>query len=107
MLIINSARLAAALIEAGFGEAELCAKAGVAHQTFAKMKKGIMVRFDAVGRICRALDLSAAEIIKEVSDETLQEKRSQELVSKGQGKAHEPRHEAQGFRRTAVRRIPG
>jgi DNA-binding Xre family transcriptional regulator len=92
MLIINSARLVAALIEAGFGEAELCVKAGVAHQTFAKMKRGTMVRFDAVGRICRALDLPAAEIIKEVTDETLQEKRPQKLVSEGQGQAHQPRH---------------
>src|SRR5215831_19114188 len=82
MIVINAARLVQSLIESGMGEAELCIKAGVAHQTFAKMKKGIMVRFDAVGRICRALYLSAAAIIKEVSDETLQEKRSQDLVSK-------------------------
>jgi DNA-binding Xre family transcriptional regulator len=92
MLIINSVRLATALIEAGLGEVELCSKAGVAHQTLAKMKRGTMVRFDAVRRICLALDLPAAEIIKEVVDETLQEKRSQELVFKGQGQSHQPGH---------------
>jgi len=72
MLIINSARLAAALIEAGFGEVELCVKAGVGHQTFAKMMRGKMVRFPSISRICKALDLSPAEIVKEVPDETIQ-----------------------------------
>ncbi len=75
MIVINAARLIESLIESDMSEVELCAKAGVAHQTLAKMKKGTMVRFDAVRRICRALDLSASEIIKEVVDETLQEER--------------------------------
>src|SRR5262245_53487197 len=106
MLIINSARLAAALIEAGFGEAELCAKAGVAHQTFAKMKKGIMVRLDAVGRICRALDLPAAEIIKEVSDETNQAQGQQELVSKTGRYADKSQNDSQAVRLAVAGRIP-
>jgi len=75
MIVINAARLIESLIESDMSEVELCAKAGVAHQTLAKMKKGTMVRFDAVRRICRALDLPASEIIKEVVDETLQEER--------------------------------
>ena len=83
MIVINAARLVQALIESGMGEVELCIKAGVAHQTLAKIKKGKMVRFDAIGRICRALDLPPAEIIKEVTDETLPEERSKELVSQG------------------------
>jgi DNA-binding Xre family transcriptional regulator len=75
MIIINAARLIQSLIESGMSEVELCSKAGVAHQTLAKMKRGMMVRFDAVRRICRALDLPASEIIKEVVDETLQAQR--------------------------------
>ena len=72
MIVINAARLIAAVVESGMGAVELCARAGVAHQTFAKMAKGQMVRYTAISKLCRVLDLPPAEIIKEVADETLQ-----------------------------------
>jgi len=71
MLIINSARLVAALIDAGLGQVEVCTKAGVGHQTFAKMMKGKMVRVSSVSRICKILDVPAAQIIKEVTNENI------------------------------------
>lgn len=72
MIVINSARLAAALIDAGLGQVEVCTKAGVGHQTFAKMLKGKMVRVSSVSRICKVLDLPATQIIREVADENIQ-----------------------------------
>ena len=106
MIVIDAARLVQSVIESGMGEAELCVKAGVAHQTFAKMKKGIMVRFDAVGRICRALDLPAAEIIKEVTDETNQAQGQQELVSKTGRHADKSQNDSQAVRLAVAGRIP-
>ncbi|MGH7794105.1 MAG: helix-turn-helix domain-containing protein [Candidatus Binatia bacterium] len=70
---INAQRLAAAVIESGMGEVEICTRAGVAHQTFAKMLRGKMVRFPSVGRICKVLSVNPAEIVKEVcADEAIQ-----------------------------------
>lgn len=69
---IDRQKLTAALIDSGMAETELCARAGVAHQTFAKMLKGQMVRYPSVSRICKTLGVSPAEILREVeSDETL------------------------------------
>ncbi len=72
MIGINSARLAAALIDTGLGQVEVCTRAGVGHQTFAKMLKGKMVRVSSVSRICKVLDLPATQIIREVADENIQ-----------------------------------
>ena len=66
MIGIDAQRLAAAVIESGMGEVQICARAGVAHQTFAKMLKGQMVRFPSIGRICNILNLRPAEILREV-----------------------------------------
>jgi DNA-binding Xre family transcriptional regulator len=106
MLIINSARLAAALIEAGLGEVELCVKAGVGHQTFAKMMKGKMVRFPSVSRICKALDLSPAEIVKEIPNETNQTQGQQELVSETRRHADKSQNDSQAVRLAVAGRIP-
>ena len=67
MIGIDAAKLAAAVINSGMGEGEICARAGIAHQTFSKMLMGKMVRFPSVGRVCKILDLQPAEIIKELS----------------------------------------
>jgi DNA-binding Xre family transcriptional regulator len=72
MIVIDSVRLAAALIDAGLGQFEICIKAGVGHQTLAKMLKGEMVRVSSVSRICKVLDVPAAQIIREVADENIQ-----------------------------------
>jgi DNA-binding Xre family transcriptional regulator len=72
MIVIDSVRLAAALIDAGLGQVEICIKAGVGHQTLAKMLKGEMVRVSSVSRICKVLDVPAAQIIREVADENIQ-----------------------------------
>ena len=72
MIVIDSVRLAAALIDAGLGQVEICIKAGVGHQTLAKMLKGEMVRVSSVSRICKALDVPAVQIIREVASENLQ-----------------------------------
>jgi DNA-binding Xre family transcriptional regulator len=69
---INAQRLTATVIESGMGEVEISARAGVAHQTFAKMLKGQMVRFPSVGRVCKVLAITPAEIVKEIPDENLQ-----------------------------------
>jgi len=69
---IDAARLAAAAIESGMGEVQICLQARVAHQTFRKMLKGQMVRFPSVGRVCKVLAVSPAEIIKEICDEVIQ-----------------------------------
>ena len=65
MVKIDAARLIAAVIQSGMGEVELCVKAGVGHQTFAKMARGEMVRYPSVGKICTVLNLAPAEIIRE------------------------------------------
>ena len=67
MIAIDAIRLAAALIDAGLGQVEICTKAGVGHQTLAKMLKGEgeMVRISSVSRICKVLDVPAAQIIRE------------------------------------------
>lgn len=72
MIVIDSVRLAAALIDAGLGQVEICIKAGVGHQTLAKMLKGEMVRVSSVSRICKALDVPAVQIIREVANENIQ-----------------------------------
>lgn len=72
MIGIDARRLTAAVIDSGMGEVEICARAGVAHQTFSKMLKGKMVRFPSVGRICKVLAVSPTEIVREVPDETVQ-----------------------------------
>ena len=71
MLVINSARLAAALIDAGLGQVEVCTRAGVGHQTFAKMMQGKMVRISSLSRICKILGVPAEQIIKEVAHENI------------------------------------
>jgi DNA-binding Xre family transcriptional regulator len=69
---IDRQKLTAALIDSGLAETELCARAGVAHQTVRKMLKGQMVRFPSVSRICKTLGVNPAEILKEVEgDETI------------------------------------
>ena len=65
MIVINSVTLAAAIIDAGLGQVEICTKAGVGHQTLAKMLKGEMVRISFVSRIGKVLDVPAAQIIRE------------------------------------------
>src|SRR5262249_16157074 len=107
MLVINAQRLATAVIDSQMGEVQICAKAGVAHQTFAKMLKGQMVRFPSIGRICKILDVSPAEIIREVPDETLQAQEQPLLVSPPRGNAHKPQDNPQGRSIATVRRIPG
>jgi DNA-binding Xre family transcriptional regulator len=64
MIVINSVTLAAAIIDAGLGQVEICTKAGVGHQTLAKMLKGEMVRISSVSRICKVLDVPAAQILE-------------------------------------------
>ena len=65
MIVIDAIRLAAALIDAGLGQVEICTKAGIGHQTLAKMLKGEMVRISSVSRICKVLDVPATQIIRE------------------------------------------
>ena len=65
MIAIDSVKLAAAVIDAGLGQVEVCTKAGVGHQTLAKMLKGDMVRLSSISRICKILGVPASEVIKE------------------------------------------
>jgi DNA-binding Xre family transcriptional regulator len=107
MIGIDAQRLAAAIIESGMGEVEICARAGVAHQTFSKMLKGQMVRFPSVGRICKILELKPVEIIREVADETLQAKGEPELVPSPRRPADKPKNHPQGARLATLGRAPG
>jgi DNA-binding Xre family transcriptional regulator len=104
---IDGARLIAAVIESGMGEVQLCATAGVGHQTFAKMARGQMVRFPSIAKVCKVLNLAPAEIIKEISDEALQTQGQPELVSETGGHADEPKDNAQSPRLAVVGRVPG
>src|SRR5215470_15731577 len=93
---IDVQRLAAAVIESGMGEVQICARAGVAHQTFAKMLKGQMVRFPSIGRICNILNLRPAEILREVPQhENLQAQGQSVLASSAWESANQPAHESQ------------
>ena len=67
MLSINGARLARAITESNMTEKSICAYAGVGHKTLQKMLAGQMVRFPAVGKICKELGISASEIIVEAT----------------------------------------
>ena len=107
MIVINAERLVAAVIESGMGEVELCVKAGVGHQTFAKMMRGRMVRFSSVGRVCKVLDVSPAEIIREVPDETVPTQRQQELVPETGKQASQSEDHPQAVRLAVVGRTPG
>src|SRR5690242_20667946 len=107
MIGIDAQRLTAAVIESGMGEVQICARAGVAHQTFAKMLKGQMVRFPSVGRICNTLNLRPAEIIREVQEnENLQAEGQSVLASPAGEPAHKPAHDSQGLRDGTARRVP-
>ena len=105
---IDVQRLAAAVIESGMGEVEICRHAGVAHQTFAKMLKGQMVRFPCVGRICKTLSITPAEIIREIQpNETLQAQRQSVLVSEAGRPSDKPKDNPQGSRIAIIGRVPG
>lgn len=104
VLVINAQRLATAVIDSQMGEVEICVKAGVAHQTFAKMLKGQIVRFPSIGRICKVLNVAPAEIIREVPDETLQAQGQSVLVPPSGGNAHKLKDDPQGPSLAAVRR---
>src|SRR2546427_11411384 len=106
VLVINAHRLAVAVTESGMTEVEICSRAGVAHQTFAKMLKGQMVRFPCIGRICKVLEVCPAEIIREVADEALQARGESVLVPEAGRDAHQPKNDSQGPRVTALRRVP-
>jgi DNA-binding Xre family transcriptional regulator len=107
MITINAKRLAIMVIESGMGQVELCLKAEVGHQTLAKMLRGKMVRFAAVARICRILEIPPAEIIKEVPDEIIPAQKQQELVSSAGQHTDKSEDSAQGPRLAVVGRIPG
>lgn len=77
---IRKTHLIAAAIASGMTEREICALSKVAHQTFKKMKKGNMIQFPCIGRICETLDIQPAEILDDV-DEDLPEKRLQEPLN--------------------------
>src|SRR5262245_52101122 len=107
MIAINAQRLVAAVIESGRTEVDICAAAQVAHQTFRKMLKGKMVRFPTVGRICTALDLKPAEIIREVSDEAVQAQGQPLLVHPERKRSQKPKHNEKGIRAATVGRVSG
>lgn len=89
MLRIKAARLIAAAIESGMTERKICTRSNVAHETFSKMKRGEMVQFPSIKRICNTLDLKPAEILEDIH-ETLQTERPQEPVRALQGQAEQP-----------------
>jgi DNA-binding Xre family transcriptional regulator len=105
VLVINAQRLATAVIESQMGEVEICVKAGVAHQTFAKMLRGQMVRFPSIGRICKVLAVSPAEIIREVPDETLQAQGESLLLHPERGSTDNPKDKTQRLRFAAPGRV--
>src|SRR5262245_8983051 len=105
MISINPQRLAAAVIESGLGEVEICVQARVAHQTFRKMLEGQMVRFPSVGRVCKVLAVRPAEILREVASEDLQA--GQVLVSEERSGPAEPQDGPQRARVTAIRGVRG
>ncbi len=75
MIRINEIRLCEAVIESGMGEREFCRKAGIAPQTFVRMKNGRMVQFPVVKRVCKALNsmgitIRPAELL--IHDEDIQ-----------------------------------
>src|SRR5215475_4166277 len=106
MIRINKARLVAAAIESGLTVRAICAGAGVGHQTFGKMTRGEMVQFGAIKRICKILDLKAAEVIEDV-DETLPPEGPQEPLRQAQGQAYQPGDGQEGMGRPTLRRITG
>lgn len=97
MIRINAARLIAAVVETGWNETEFCALSGIAHQTFAKMRQGQMVRFPAISKVCKFLKLAPGEIIEEVSDHEDRETAGfEELVSETGRLPHQPKNKSQG-----------
>ena len=70
MLSINGARLTTAVLESNMTGKEICARAGVPHQTLKKMLDGQIVRFPAVARICKELGITASEILTETVDKS-------------------------------------
>src|SRR5690349_21108629 len=107
MVGIDVERLVAAVIESGMGEVQICTLAGVGHQTLAKMLNGQMVRFPSVGRICKTLSITPAEIIKEIkSDEAVQTEGKSILASPTGKSAHKPPHDTKGLRDGTARRVP-
>ncbi len=69
MIVVDGAKLVAAAVESGYCESEMCIRAGVAHQTWAKIKKNQMVQYPALLRICKFLGVKPADVIKEARED--------------------------------------
>jgi len=62
-IIINPARILAAIIEIGWTETFACQEAHVSPATLRKLKSGRMVNLDGIRRLCKTLNIPVRDVV--------------------------------------------